>query len=238
MNIVVDYGNSSVKLGIFKQDELISKQSYSSASDLQNFLQNNLAQNFLVSSVKANAEEIMTWTDAKKKFILEPGLPLPIKIQYKTPSTLGVDRIAGVCGAQKLYPSQNVLVIDAGTCITYDFIDSNGSFMGGGISPGLQMRFQAMHTFTARLPLIKPSSNPVLIGSSTEECIRSGGVLGLIDEIEGIISRYKSMYPDLRVILCGGDGPFFENQLKASIFACPELVLLGLNSILLHNVAL
>ena len=238
MNIVIDFGNSSAKVGIFVQDKLTQRLSYTTADELRQFLQTTGVDNLLVSSVKANAGDIISWSQAKRKFILETSLPLPINVRYDTPQTLGVDRIAGVCGARFLYPDQNALVIDAGTCVTYDFIDTNGNFIGGGISPGLQMRFQAMHTLTAKLPLVKPVANPTLVGSGTEQCMQSGGVLGLVDEIDGIISRYQSRYPGLRVILCGGDGPFFENQLKASIFACPELVLLGLNSILSHNVSL
>jgi type III pantothenate kinase len=165
-------------------------------------------------------------------------LPLPIKILYATPQTLGVDRIAGSCGALQLFPGKNTLVIDAGTCITYDFTDSSKQYYGGSISPGLKMRFQAVHTFTARLPLVSPAENPELIGNSTETSIQSGIVNGTVAEIDGIIDRYRQKYPDLQVILCGGDGPFFENKLKASIFASPDLVLIGLNSVLIHNVRL
>src|SRR5690606_13620294 len=112
---------------------------------------------------------------------------------------------------------------DAGTCITYDFTDSDRQYYGGGISPGLKMRFQAVHTFTARLPLVIPAENPELVGNSTETSIQSGIVNGILAEIDGIISRYRQKYPDLQVILCGGDAPFFENKLKASIFASPDL---------------
>jgi len=146
--------------------------------------------------------------------------------------------LAGACGAIQLFPSENNLVIDAGTCITYDFVDSGSNFLGGGISPGLMMRFQAVHTFTAKLPLVSPTADARLIGESTESSIQSGVVNGVIAEIEGIIRRYEEKFPGLRVILCGGDAGFFENQLKASIFAIPDLVLIGLNSILIHNVNL
>jgi len=128
------------------------------------------------------------------------------------------------------------LVIDAGTCITYDFVDANRNYQGGGISPGLNMRFRAVHTFTAKLPLVTPIKGARLIGDTTESSIQSGVVNGLLAEMEGIIRLYTEEFPGLRVILCGGDAGFFENQLKASIFASPELVLLGLNSILIHNV--
>lgn len=236
MNLVVDYGNSSAKVAIFDQHRLIDKHIFTRPDDLKNFLEHSSAENFIVSSVSQDAETVLSWSHAKRKFLLSHKLPLPVKILYATPHTLGVDRIAGSCGAIQLFPGQNTLVIDAGTCITYDFTDSDRNYYGGSISPGLQMRFQAVHTFTARLPLAKLVENPELIGTSTETSIQSGVVHGAVAEMEGIIARYQQKYPDLQVILCGGDGPFFENNLKASIFASPDLVLIGLNRVLIHNV--
>lgn len=238
MNLAVDYGNSSAKVAIFDQQQLVEKQTFASADDLKNFLRHSAAENFIISSVTTEAEAIAKESNAKNKFILSYKLPLPVKILYATPHTLGVDRIAGSCGAIQLFPGRNTLVIDAGTCITYDFTDSSGQYYGGGISPGLKMRFQAVHTFTARLPLVTPVGNPELIGNSTETSIQSGVVNGMVAEMDGIIDRYRAKYPDLQVILCGGDGPFFENMLKASIFASPDLVLIGLNRVLIHNVRL
>jgi type III pantothenate kinase len=239
MNLVVDYGNSSAKVGIFDNHLLKEKFIFRSSDELKNFLQSSKEENFIISSVSHDAEEVSTWaTNAKRRFVLRHSLPLPIMINYSTPTTLGVDRIAGVCGAHQMFPDNNCLVIDAGTCITYDFIDSRGRFEGGGISPGMAMRFQAVHTFTKRLPLIvAPDKAEVsLIGDSTEACIKSGVVNGVIAELDGIILRYGEKFEGLRVILCGGDVHFFENSLKASIFAVPELVLSGLNSILIYNV--
>lgn len=237
MNVVVDYGNTFAKVGIFDQQQLVEKHTFTSPDSLHEFIDLIIPENFIVSSVNADAGLIQSWaTKARKKFILTHTLPLPITILYNTPHTLGVDRIAGACGAVHLFPGQSTLVIDAGTCITYDLTDSKGNYFGGGISPGLNMRFDALHTFTAKLPLVKPSDNPGLIGNSTETSIQSGVIFGITSEIDGIISLYKDKYPDLRVILCGGDAPFFENRLKAAIFASPDLVLLGLNSVLIHNV--
>ena len=237
MNLVVDYGNSAAKVAIFNHLDLVEKHTFSDLNDLRNFLQQSTAENLIVSSVTTEASQLTQWAvNARQKFILSHTLPLPIRILYKTPHTLGVDRIAGACGALQLFPASCSLVIDAGTCITYDFIDSNGNYHGGGISPGLMMRFKAVHTFTARLPLVQPTENPELIGNSTESSIQSGVIYGLAAEIEGIIGRYRSQFPDLKVILCGGDARFFENKLKDSIFASPDLVLIGLNSVLIHNV--
>jgi type III pantothenate kinase len=236
MNVVIDYGNSSAKVGIFDHQQLKEKRTFASAEDLQSFLNTNTFENFIVSSVNADAQSVSTWAHAKNKYILTHMLPLPISIGYKTPHTLGVDRIAAACGGVLLFPHSDRLTIDAGTCITYDVTDCTDTFLGGIISPGIQMRLNAMHTFTARLPLVKPLINPPLMGTDTESCMQSGAINGTIAEMDGIISLYREKYPALAVILCGGDMPFFENRLKATIFATPDLVLLGLNSILIHNV--
>ena len=163
-------------------------------------------------------------------------MALPIQNLYSTPETLGVDRIAAVCGAQTTFPNEKCLVIDMGSCITYDYLNEKGEYHGGSISPGLNMRFKAVHTFTAKLPLVKPLADPALIGTTTASNIQSGVINGLTEEIKGIISLYQHKFGNIRVILCGGDAHFFENKLKGVIFAIPELVLIGLNSILSHNV--
>ncbi len=237
MNLVVDYGNSSAKVGIFENRILVRKEVFAEPALLQNFLENFSADCIIVSSVTTDAKLVSSWAKrVKEKFILSHELPLPIKNGYATPMTLGVDRIAGVCGAHQLFPKRHCLVIDSGTCITYDFIDREGVFLGGGISPGIAMRFNAVHTFTAKLPLVQMAEDAALIGNSTETCIQSGVLNGVMEELNGIIYRYQEKFEGLQVILCGGDARFFENKLKASIFALPELVLSGLNSILIYNV--
>jgi type III pantothenate kinase len=237
MNLVVDYGNSFAKVGVFDQYELVNQYTFSKPEALKNFLQNFSAESFILSSVTHENTAILEWVShIKRKFILTSSSPLPIHNLYATPQTLGVDRIAGVCGAHQKFPTSNCLIIDAGTCITYDFLDSEGRYHGGSISPGLKMRFQAMHTFTAKLPLVDIVENPPLIGTTTETSLQSGAIRGMTEEIEGIIGEYQREFEDLQVILCGGDARFFENKLKGPIFAIPELVLSGLNSILIYNV--
>lgn len=239
MNLVVDSGNSAAKVGIFKDEKLMEKLTFYSVEELERFILRTEFTNLMISSVKSDADLIASWgSKAEKRFNLTRQLPVPVNNLYNTPETLGMDRLAGVCGAKQLFPGRNSLVIDAGTCITYDFIDEAGNYHGGGISPGLSMRFKAVHTFTAKLPLVSPKAGVELIGKNTETSIQSGVINGLLAEIEGIISQYSEKFPHLTVILCGGDSGFFENQLKASIFASPELVLIGLNSILIHNVNL
>lgn len=239
MNLVVDYGNSAAKVGIFDHQTLKEKHTFATPESLKAFLQNQVAENLIVSSVATDAADVLAWSSkAVKKFILHHTLPLPVRNLYATPATLGVDRLAGVCGARQIFPLHACLVIDAGTCITYDFIDSDGNYLGGSISPGLTMRFRAVHTFTAKLPLVSPKEEAPLIGNSTETSIQSGVINGMLAEIDGIISQYTKKFGEVKVILCGGDARFFENKLKASIFVSPELVLTGLNSILNYNVSL
>lgn len=236
MNIVIDYGNSSAKVGIFNEHQLIQKQVFADPAVLKTFLQTFEAAHILISSVSQPAETVASWAvHTTHRYILDRTLPLPITNGYATPATLGVDRIAAACGACALFPNTSCLALDAGTCITYEFIDASGRYHGGGIAPGLTMRLEAMHTFTARLPRVAITDNPPLIGNSTETCMQSGAIHGMACEMDGVIARYRAQYPDLQALLCGGDGPFFENKLKEPIFASPDLVLIGLNRILQHN---
>jgi len=238
MNLVIDCGNTRIKAATFSGEMLADKFSFSSTDELKTFLNAKEFESVIVSSVSLPGTEVLSWTKSKKSFLLSYSLPLPIQILYKTPETLGVDRIAAVCGALSIFPSGNCLVIDSGTCITFDFIDRDKNYLGGAISPGIAMRFEAMHTFTKKLPLVAAKGSEKLIGDSTESCMRSGVMNGILAEVRGIIGDYIAIYPDLRVVLCGGDTQFFENNLKPTIFAAPDLVLSGLNRILLYNAVL
>ena len=160
---------------------------------------------------------------------------MPFKNLYKTPHTLGLDRIALVTAAVKNYPDKNVLVIDAGTSITFDFKNEHEEYLGGSISPGLQMRFKALNTFTAALPLIEPKEDAEHIGTDTEEAIQSGVIWGVVTEIDGIINWYKKNYNDLTIILTGGDMLFLSKTLKNGIFANSNFLLEGLNYLILFN---
>ena len=143
--------------------------------------------------------------------------------------------MALVAGALKYFPGKNVLVVSMGTCITYEFINSRKEYPGGSISAGMEMRLEALNTFTARLPLVKPKQVKIMTGRTTDESILTGVMSGILHEVEGFIMQYRREYPALRVILTGGDAPLFARQIKSSIFAVPELSLIGLNEILLHN---
>jgi type III pantothenate kinase len=166
---------------------------------------------------------------------LDVSTKVPFQNHYKSPETLGVDRIALVSAAVKNYKEHNVLIIDAGTCITYDFINRENKYLGGAISPGIRLRYQSLNNLTANLPLIKTKMPQNVIGNTTEESIHSGIINGIINEIEGTISRYDEKYKDLTVILTGGDANFLSKRLKSSIFANSNFLLEGLNYILEFN---
>jgi type III pantothenate kinase len=191
----------------------------------------------VISSVNEDASLISEKISPVKTLVVNNSTRLPFKNLYKTPETLGTDRIAAAAGAKTLYTQADCLAIDAGTCVTFDFIDAGDNYYGGSISPGISMRFKALHNFTARLPLVNKKERTELIGANTEESIQSGVMNGIASEVDGMIASYKSIYPELKVIICGGDAPFFETNLKQSIFAVPELVLIGLNRILEYNAA-
>lgn len=186
----------------------------------------------------ATGEEPL-WLDEFKTFPQVQQLtyqtPIPLTVAYQSPATLGADRIAAACGAYAHFPKKPLLLIDAGTALTCDFISPEGRFQGGAISPGLAMRSEALHRYTARLPLVTLTSLPPLTGTSTELSIASGILYGLIGEIQFRIDRYSEQYPELVVILSGGDAALFESHLKGYIFARPNLVFEGLLEVLLHN---
>ncbi|MEQ8362552.1 MAG: type III pantothenate kinase [Cyclobacteriaceae bacterium] len=237
MNLAVDYGNTRIKVGAFEQANLIQQFSFEDSNVFNEWLGKTVFENVIVSSVARSTDNLLDKINSSgKKILMNQSTPFPIVIKYSTPQTLGLDRIAAACGALEIMPNKHCLVIDLGTCINYEFVDDQANYYGGAISPGVKMRFEAMHTFTVRLPLVKFVEDSPLIGNSTESCMQSGVENGVLAELEGIIDRYQKKYPTMGVILCGGDAPLFENKLKRPIFVAPNLVLSGLNRILLHNV--
>ncbi|WP_162054031.1 type III pantothenate kinase [Pontibacter pamirensis] len=237
-SVAIDIGNTGTKYGIFEGDALVEQGYFQEQEQLPEKLQSQQFNHAIVASVAANAQDIQQRLSVTGKFLeLTAQTALPVSNLYKTPHTLGADRIAGAVGAHYFFPGRNCLVFDAGTCITHDFIDSGGNYHGGGISLGLTMKFKALHTFTGRLPLVQRVEKGFpLTGQSTEESILSGVLTGTVAELNGFIQAYTEKAADLVVILCGGDAGFFESKLKGRIFVIPELVLIGLHRILTHNV--
>ena len=241
MKLVIDIGNSFVKSAVFDGLRIVelNKSTDFSVENADVLLAKyELIDSAILSSVRKNTKQIESFLSQKLYFILlDSTTPLPFQNLYATPETLGKDRMAAVAGAQSLFPKKNTLVIDAGTSITYDLLTAKGEYLGGGISPGLQMRFEALHTLTSKLPLVKtePESEIELIGNSTGRAILSGVQNGVLQEVDGIIQQYSTHFPGLKTVICGGDNKYFDKYLKNNIFAAPNLVLQGLIKILQFN---
>lgn len=239
MNLIIDVGNSFVKLAVFEDSRIVHKEVVLESVCLEHikvikgiFCINNAIISSVGKLSKPDVEVIGSYFNLMN---LDADTKLPFKNLYETPRTLGVDRMALVCASFNLYPDQNVLIIDAGTCITYDFINANNEYLGGAISPGLKMRYNSLHNLTANLPLLEAKFPDSIIGVSTETAMHSGVVHGVLKEIDGIIDEYKEKYSNLTIILTGGDTNFLSKQLKSSIFATSNFLLEGLNFILKFN---
>lgn len=233
--LVLDVGNSSVKIGAFENSILEDKWTVEDIAASKPILDKFRSRKIAICSVVQSPKELIHQLDGREALVLDKNTPTPIHNNYNTKETLGVDRIAAVVGAESLSYKSDVLVIDIGTCLTYDLLDKNNNYQGGSISPGIELRFKAMHDYTSKLPLIEHISDVDLIGKSTADAIMSGVLHGIRTEIDGIILQYRSKFPDLKVIVCGGGLNSFESKIKASIFAAPDLVLTGLNRILEYN---
>jgi type III pantothenate kinase len=237
MYLTLDIGNTLVKVGVFDDDHLIEKYSFNSLDELKNVISFSSYERIIVSSVKQTYEDLFIYfKDVSHVTFLSLDTPLPFKNLYGS-GGLGIDRIALAAGAQLLYPNKNCLIIDLGTCVTYDFITGSGEYLGGAISPGTQMRFKSLYNFTARLPLIELTTNRDLevIGKNTKDSITSGVVFGILGEIRNYIDYTQERFGSVNIILSGGDAKYFESKIKAPIFVLPELLLVGLNAILRHN---
>ena len=240
MNLVIDIGNTRTKFSVFNRGEVLI------TVPVEEFLPSHIdvlqqeydgLDHVILSSVKDYSEELKTALQTKFTTFLEldANTPLPIENNYQTKETLGKDRIAAVVGAFDLYPNTNILVIDAGTAITYDIITEEGKYLGGNISPGIEMRFKALNQFTSRLPKVEHAEYKKLFGTNTEKAIRAGVQNGTVYEVDTTITTFKEFYRNLKVIITGGDAQFFDNKLKNSFFVHFNLTSLGLNRILEYN---
>ncbi len=240
MNLVLDIGNTRLKTGLFNAGLLVEQAFWTAwtLEELSAFAHEKQVERVILSSVAAPDTEMTAFFAQKFTFIeLTAATPVPFRNLYQTPETLGKDRIAGAAGAQAIWPNEKVLVVDCGTCIKYDFVDAAGAFHGGNIAPGAAMRLRAMHHFTARLPEAAFSMPENPIGHSTETALQNGGLLGATLEIEGFARLFRQKIgDDVRVALTGGDAVFFAKYLTIKNLAVePDLVLIGLNSILNFN---
>ena len=240
MNLVIDIGNSLQKIAVFNNDEMVFHQSFSAISE--EILTSVLAQfpvNYSILSTVAGVDtQVIDFLSINTKMMhYSQQTQLPITILYKSVETLGLDRIANAVGAAMQFPNRNVLSIQAGTCLVFDFVNENGAYLGGSISPGINMRFEALHEKTKNLPLLRVKNNPQsFLGATSEESILSGVMNGICCEIDSFIEDYKANFENITVLLTGGDALCLQKLIKNTIFAAPNLVLIGLNEIIKYNV--
>lgn len=245
MKIVIDLGNTSTKIGCFegvKMKKHFLVNGLIQKKEFLHLMKNNSVEAAIISSVRDDSKLLEQYIEKKFRTLnlsanssYKGQLKLPFKNLYKTPQTLGRDRIANAAAAINLFPKKNILVVDAGTCLKFDLVDSMGRYHGGAIAPGLSMRYLALHEYTGKLPLLKPKKSSKMIGQTTEESIHSGVQLGMINEVVTTIAQYEKLFPRINIILTGGDWRLFVKHLKKSIFADPFLTLKGLHYILDYN---
>jgi type III pantothenate kinase len=240
MYLVIDLGNTNKKLALFQNGKIAELHLLPEITTklIRDFIkQHPVIDSCILSSVINYPESLNRFLEEQFDFIeLNENTALPIKNLYKQPKTLGKDRLAAAVAGASMFPGKNVLVINMGSCITYEFINYRNEYLGGAISPGMQMRFLALNTFTGKLPLVTHRELGELIGTDTESSVLSGVLNGIVHEIEGTVARYRKNYHGLKVILSGGDLIYFNKRLKISIFAVPNVVLQGLYQILAFNV--
>ncbi|MFT6867175.1 MAG: type III pantothenate kinase [Cyclobacteriaceae bacterium] len=234
-NISVDIGNTRIKTGLFEHSKLIESQNFLNLAELAKYCLATPHDKLGLISVGKSKNEILQILGVFKPLLITIDSSLPIKMEYKTPETLGIDRVVAAIGASSQHPNKNILVVDMGSCITYDLVDANNTYLGGIISPGLQMRMQAMATFTQNLPDIRnewENHQGESLGKSTKECLARGSYQAIIHEIDGFMEEFRREYAQLTVILTGGDAFNFESKVKQPIFADSFLVLKGIDKIL------
>ena len=238
MNLIVDIGNTSIKLAVYegKVKVAVSRIKDLSFEDIQKEISGFKIEKAIISSVRKlppNIEDLI-FPEIPCIHLLSFRSNLPFRIEYETPETLGADRIAGVAGAFNLFPQSDVLIIDAGTAITYDYL-SSGVYKGGNISPGLTMRFMALNKFTENLPLIELTDNFSLPGLNTTDAILAGVITGVTYEINEYIRTFKKVNSDSIILVTGGDSIYLKNKTNSQFTYMPDIVIDGLNYILEYN---
>jgi type III pantothenate kinase len=240
MNLIIDIGNTSTKVAIFDGKEKVSviRTKDFTCEEFEDKMSSYKIEKAIVSSVKKMPPLIIDMFAVNIEFVhfLSHKSNLPFKIEYETPETLGSDRIAGIAGAFSIFPGSDILVIDAGTAITFDFM-SGGIYRGGNISPGLNIRFKALNKFTRKLPLLAPSSEFSNPGRNTRDAILAGVIGGVTYEINEYIRTFEKKSTDFKIVLTGGDGEFLKDKIDSQFIYMPDIVIDGLNYILEYNAA-
>ena len=243
-NLVIDIGNTLTKVAVFKDDEMVRIEHFEQpgTKEIYKFPNGYDISKVIISSVKRDKDDWQRALESEYAVVyFNSSIPVSISNHYKTPHTLGPDRLAAVIGANHLYPHTNNLIISGGTTITYDYVDDGGTYFGGSISPGLNMRYKALNNYTGSLPLIAADEHfDAEYGNDTASAIVSGVQNGIKYELTGFIKSYKKEGVDMNIVLSGGDSIFFDTLLKNSIFAPyikiePYLVLKGLNAAIQNN---
>ncbi len=240
MKLVIDVGNSRIKAAVFEHDTILEHYVFEK-SDFKTFIKTILDQyknisKMVVSSVgKEDFDAFSEFQSELALFFIDKKTKFPFKNRYKTPETLGIDRMVLSAGMVLGFPNKNRLVIDAGTCVTYDYINEKNEYLGGAISPGISLRYRSLNDYTAKLPLLELKNPESEIGDSTENAIHSGVVAGLCHEIDGFIFDFKKQNENFIIILTGGDALFLANRLKNTIFANSNFLLESLNQIHTYN---
>ena len=237
MKLIIDIGNTLVKAALFEKKELIRSIIFEECTliNLELFIDNDNIERTILSTVKNIDEDTVSVIEKFQALTLSKNTLMPIKVKYKTPHTLGNDRLANAVAASHLYEGKDVLVLDAGTCLKMDIVNNKKEYLGGRISPGLKMRYKSLNQFTAHLPLCDIVDSCNFFGDDTISSIQSGVQNGIISEIDLLIDAFMKENKDAIVIITGGDCFFFEKALKNSIFADPFLMMKGLNVILDYN---
>lgn len=250
MLLAVDAGNTRIKAAVFERDTLIEVFVFTKnglRENIQIILRQypEITEMVVASVVNVEGKEFLSLNDRIKIHFITHQTKFPFQNLYATPLTLGIDRMVLSAGAVLEFPDKNRLVIDAGTCVTYDFIDANNNYLGGAIAPGIRLRYESLHHYTAKLPLLTIDDidknethglQPELIGNSTQQSIHSGVINGLVYEINGFIAEYEAQYPNFIIILTGGDAEFLAERFKNTIFANRNFLVESLNKIYLYNI--
>jgi len=238
MYLTIDIGNSFAKLAIFHDGEIVYKERHHKllVGIVDKLYKKFLFSRAILSSTRVIDKRIITAIQRRyDMIILDHNTAIPIKNLYRTPETLGRDRLAAMVGAYVQYPKQNCVIIDLGTCNTFDLVDKNGTYQGGNISPGVDMKLKAMNHFTSKLSLPVRQYNDDPIGKDTTSALQNGAFWGTIFEIESFIHCMNALFTPLNVILTGGDAEIFGSKLNSKIFVAPNIVLIGLHEILKYN---
>lgn len=235
-SISIDIGNTAIKAGVFENNKLQNVFRFEDLGGLKLWSENLPSDIPIIISSVTNFDLTPFHNYFSNLIILDFNTKVPLIKQYTTPETLGNDRLAAAVAARAMHPATNCLIIDAGTAIKYDFVTNTGEYTGGSIAPGVEMKFKALNHFTHKLPLTDKSNVYQMTGKSTKEALLSGVMFGTFMEMQGFIDSYSIKNENLKIIITGGDYPYFVDRLKGTIFAEPDLVLKGLFEILKYNV--